>query len=442
MSANVLGKRIAVVGAGASGVISAKVLLGAGFKDVVVFEAGSQVGGLWVYDNDSGASVAYRNLHINTDIVVARLSDFDFEPGTSDYPHHTEMRAYLDRYADHFGVRPKIRFRTRVTDVSPIDGGGWRVVAEGGEPERFDAVVIATGHLNEPRWPELPGVFAGGYMHSAQYRQPNAHADERVCIMGIGNSACDIACDLALIAQRVVVSTRTGTLIWPKWAFGFPLTRLQTRFEWPFLPPRVRTWLYKTASRLIVWMIFGSMKQYGITLPAKKTHPTSNQFFLSHVKYRRITVKPGIEAIDGSRITFTDGTWEEFDSLIAATGYTVRFPFFKPELLNLEDTKLPFYKRVVPVKYRGLYFIGYFNLDSGLPPVFERQAQWVADLELGRCVLPPPEEMEADIELRQRELADKYLDRPRLNLEEEFVRYKAAIAAERRRRPRSGAMAS
>ncbi|MGH7861025.1 MAG: flavin-containing monooxygenase, partial [Candidatus Dormibacteraceae bacterium] len=318
----------------------------------------------------------------------------------------------------------------------------WRVVADGSEPERFDAVVIATGHLNEPRWPELPGVFAGSYLHSAQYRQPNAHADERVCIMGIGNSACDIACDLALIAQRVVVSTRTGTLIWPKWAFGFPLTRLQTRFEWPFLPPRIRTWLYKTASRLIVWMIFGSMKQYGITLPTKKTHPTSNQFFLSHVKYRRITVKPGIEAIDGSRITFTDGTCEEFDSLIAATGYTVRFPFFKPELLNLEDTKLPFYKRVVPVNYRGLYFIGYFNLDSGLPPVFERQAQWVADLELGRCVLPPPEEMEADIERRQRELADKYLDRPRLNLEEEFMRYKAAIAAERRRRPRSDAMAS
>lgn len=427
-------KRIAVVGAGAAGLISAKTLIQAGFE-VVVFEAGSQAGGLWVYENDNGASVAYRNLHINTDIGVARLSDFAFEPGTSDYPHHTEMRAFLDRYADQFDVRSRIRFQTRVIDVSPLPGGGWQVTVEGGQAEKFDAVVIATGHLNDARWPELPGTFSGSYIHAAQYREPTPYADKRICIIGIGNSGCDIACDVAMLAERVVVASRTGTLIWPKWAFGFPLTRLRTLFQWPLVPPRVSTWLYKTASRLIVWMIFGSMAQYGISPPEKRTHPTSNQFFLSHVKYRRIEVKPGIAGIDGARVTFADGSTEEFDCLVAATGYTVRFPYFKPDLLDFDDTRLPLYKRVVPVRWRGLYFVGYFNLDSGLNPVFENQAQWVADLEAGRCALPSPEEMEADIEHRRQELKDKYLSRPRLNLEEEYMRYTAALRAERRRKP-------
>lgn len=436
-----LDKRIAIVGAGAAGIISAKTMLEAGFRDVVVYEAGSEVGGLWVYGNDNGWSVAYRNLHINTDIGVAALPDFPFDKGTSDYPHHTEMRAYLDRYADHFGVRQRIRFRTRVDDISPSPAGGWTVTTAGGQPERYDSVLIATGHLNEPRWPDLPGQFSGEYIHAAQYREPAPYADKRVCIMGLGNSACDIACDIAMIARRVVVSTRTGTLIWPKWAFGFPLTRLRRAFAWPLLPPRASTWMFKTVSKLIVWFVFGSMEQYGIKLPDRKTHPISNQFFLSHVKYQRIQIKPGLAAIEGRRITFTDQTSEEFDCLVAATGYTVGFPFFKPGLLEFEDTRLPLFKRVVPVGHPGLYFIGYFNIDSGLNPVFERQAQWVADIEAGRCELPGDEDMRADIERRRQQLADNYLDRPRLNLEEEFMPYMAALDTERRRRPRHRATA-
>ncbi|MGH7902964.1 MAG: flavin-containing monooxygenase [Candidatus Dormibacteraceae bacterium] len=431
-------RRLAVVGAGAAGIISAKALLEAGFRDVVVYEAGSHVGGLWVYDNDSGASVAYRNLHINTDIGVAKVSDFPFEAGTSDYPHHTEMRAYLDRYADHFGVRERIRFRTRVADVSPA-GGGWMVTTGAGDSERYDAVLVATGHLNDPRRPDLPGAFGGTYVHAAEYREPGPYSGRRVCVIGIGNSACDIASDIALVADRVVVSARTGTLIWPKWAFGFPLTRLRRTFEWPLVPARVSSWLFKTTSRIIVWLVFGSMAQYGIKIPERKTHPTSNQFFLSHVKYRRIEVKPGIVSVDGRRISFADATVEEFDDLIAATGYTVRFPFLAPGLLDFEDTRLPLYKRVVPPRHQGLYFIGYFNIDSALNPVFERQAQWVADLEMGRAELPEATAMLADIEAHRLRLSRTYLERPRLNLEEEYLPYMAALNAERRRRPRRAA---
>jgi dimethylaniline monooxygenase (N-oxide forming) len=432
-------KRIAVIGAGAAGLISAKVMLQSGFRDVTVFEAGSDLGGLWNYGNDSGSSVAYRTLHINTDTEITQLSDFPFQNGVAPYAHHTEMLAYLRRYAGHFGVTDRIRFSSPVQRLERGADGGWILQTSGGDAEVFDAVVVATGHLHVPRMPELPGTFAGTYMHSAEYRDAVPYAGARVCIIGLGNSACDIANDFSTIASRVVVSSRTGTTIWPKFVFGYPLTRLAAKFtRIPLVPPSISSRAFKAFNRLMVWAVWGSMERYGITPPERKTHPTSNQFFLSHVKYGRVHIKPAISAIDGSAITFADGTSEDFDVLVAATGYTVTFPFLDPGFIGQDDTRLPLYKRVVPPEHPGLYFIGYFNLDWASNPVYERQATWVADLEAGRCALPDRGEMWAEIKAREEDIARRFITRPRLNLEVEYVPYMAELNRARRRHARRG----
>jgi hypothetical protein len=429
-------KRVAVIGAGAAGLITAKTMLGAGFRDVTVFEAGSQVGGMWNYGNDNGLSVAYRNLHINTDTHITQLSDFPFRDDVSPYAHHSEMLEYLEGYAERFGVTRHIRFSTPVTKLAPRADGAWDVETAAEGSGVYDAVIIATGHLNTPRHPELPGRFEGTYVHSADYREPRPFADRRVCIVGLGNSACDIANDLALVASRVVVSSRTGSIIWPKFVFGYPLTRLAAKFAGvPLVPPRVSSRAFKAFNRLMVRVIWGSMTSYGIQPPEKKTHPASNQFFLSHVKYGRLKVKPGIGAVEGSTITFTDGTSEDFDVLIAATGYTVAFPFMADDVIGNEDTRLPLYKRVVPPERPGLYLVGYFNLDWASNPVYERQAQWIAELEGGRCALPDRAAMWADVRAREERLAREFISRPRLNLEVEYVPYMAELERERKRRP-------
>jgi len=420
-------KRVAIVGAGASGLVTAKTFLEAGLTDVTIYEAEDGIGGLWRYRQDAGFSVAYRNLHINTDTEISQFRDFPFPSGVPPYAHHTDMLAYLESYAVHFGLNEYVRLSTRVECVEPQLGDGWLVTAAGSEPEAYDVVVVAAGHLNEPRWPELPGKFAGKYLHAAEYREPIPFIDERTCIIGIGNSACDIANDLAMVASRIVVTARTGTVIWPKFVFGYPATRLASKFQFRAVPPIVSTKIYKTVNRVIVRAMWGRMSDYGIQIPDKKTHPTSNQFFLGHVKYGRVVVKPGMTAIKGRAIRFADGTREEFDSLIAATGYTVTFPFLAEGILDGEDTRLRLFKRVVPPRWRGLYFIGYLNLDYALNPAFEAQAQWVADVETGRCALPAEDEMLADIERRERDLVARFLVRPRLNLEEEFFPYMAEL---------------
>lgn len=358
-------KEIAVIGAGAAGLISAKTMAQAGFA-VTVFERGSHIGGMWDIDNDNGLGVAYRNLHINTDTYLTQLKDYPFRKGVKDYAHHTEMLEYLRGYAENFGVDKLIRFGSTVTKLTPLPEGGWDVEVNNSETRRFQAVIVATGHLHKPRWPTLPGDFAGNYIHAASYRDPKPFIDERVCVVGLGNSALDIATDLAHVGSRVVVSARTGAFIWPKYAFGYPLTRMAGRVhDIKFLPLRAKTWLSRTLNRMVVRVVWGRMSDYGIKLPAKKSHPISNQFFLSHLKYGRVVLKGGIKRIEGKKIWFDDDSAEEFDTVIAATGYTVEFPFLDRATLGNEDTLLPLYKRVVPPDLPGLYFVGYFNLDWG-----------------------------------------------------------------------------
>jgi dimethylaniline monooxygenase (N-oxide forming) len=433
-----MAKKIAVIGAGAAGLISAKTMLQAGF-DVTVFELGSCIGGLWDFNNDNGLAVAYRNLHINTDTYLTQLRDYPFKPGVSDYAHHTEMHAYLRGYAEHFGVDKLIRFKSKVTKLTPLAEGGWNVEINGAERSRFDAVVVATGHLHKPRWPKLPGDFAGQYLHAASYRDPRPFVDRRVCVVGLGNSALDIATDLAHIAARTVVSARTGAFIWPKYAFGYPMTRVAGRVhDVPFLPLRAKSWLSRTINKLVVRMVWGRMSDYGIELPEKKGHPISNQFFLSEVKYGRIVLKGGIKRIDGKRIRFDDDSSDEFDALIAATGYTVEFPFLDKALLGNDDTLLPLYRRVVPPDLRGLYFVGYFNLDWASNPVYEQQAIWARDIELGACDLPSPTEMWEEVKERRRVIEENFHNAPRMNLEIEYAPYTQEIKRARRYRRNDG----
>ena len=131
-------KRIAVIGAGAAGLCSAKYMKAAGF-DVTIYEIGSQIGGMWTYRNDNGLSNAYRTLHINTSRGVTRFHDLDFDADVQAFPDHDDMRRYLNKYAEHFGLVPLIRFNAPVTRLEPAfapakgETPRWRIVTAAGE---------------------------------------------------------------------------------------------------------------------------------------------------------------------------------------------------------------------------------------------------------------------------------------------------------------------
>ena len=105
-------KRVAVIGAGAAGLCAARHLLARGVE-VVVYELGSCIGGLWVFNNDNGIAPAYQSLHLNSEAKVTAYRDFPFPEDGPLYPDHREVRRYLEAYADKFGVRPHIRFNSK-----------------------------------------------------------------------------------------------------------------------------------------------------------------------------------------------------------------------------------------------------------------------------------------------------------------------------------------
>src|SRR5699024_8818171 len=107
----------------------------------------------------NGYSSAYRSLHIDTSKQRLSLKDFPMPPEYPDFPHHSQIKEYLDSYADAFGLVEHIRFRTAVRHALRLPDGGWQLNTENGETHFFDALVVANGHHWDPRFPEFPGEF-------------------------------------------------------------------------------------------------------------------------------------------------------------------------------------------------------------------------------------------------------------------------------------------
>jgi len=416
-------KRIAVIGAGACGICAAKYLLEVGF-DVTVYEIGSQIGGLWCYQNDNGRSSAYRTLHINTSRGVTRFSDLDFDAATQAFPDHVDMHRYLIRYAEHFGVRPHIRFGSRVTQIRPAfdkarEPPKWEVELADGAVAAFDAVIVATGHLTKPLHAQELQQFGGEYLHAHDYKAPEPNIGKRICVVGIGNSACDIASDVCVTSPRCALVARSGVLILPKLLFGRAFTDITAQIQRPWIPRGLR----RRITRFLTWLAHGDITRLGFKRPTELTHVTSNATVVTDIAYRRIAVKQGISAVEGKTIRFVDGTAEEFDVLIAATGYEIDLDFVPPQVLQVADNQLELYMRIVPPEWPGLYLMGFFNTDTALNMVFEHQARWVRELLLENARLPSAGSMRQAIVERAAWYAGQYKQSIRHSIEEEHVRY-------------------
>ncbi len=246
--------RVAVIGAGAAGLVTIRELRRAGIgngdaDEVVAFEAGAEVGGTWVYTDDvegdplgrdpSGHRVLgsmYASLRTNLPRDLMAFRDYPFDAAHGDgkdarrFPGHGAVLAYLEHFAKdldrEFDALSSIRFETSVTRVTPPDGvgsgeasggpGTWIVESrgpgdEGGETrETFDAVIVCNGHFSDPFVPELPGMqnFGGTLLHSHSYRHAAPFAGQRVAVLGAGSSGTDLSRELAGVARDVSLCSR------------------------------------------------------------------------------------------------------------------------------------------------------------------------------------------------------------------------------------------
>jgi len=431
-------QKVCIIGAGSSGIVAAQVLDARGIA-FDCFEKGSHIGGNWRYENDNGMSSAYRSLHINTSRRVMAFKSLPMPDHFPDYPDHFQMAAYFDEFADHFGLREKIAFRTEVTKVEPADGE-WAVTTKGergGEnTERYRAVLVANGHHWDPRWPEpaFPGSeeFEGEQTHAHHYREPDVLRGKRVLVLGLGNSATDIAVESSRIADKTFLAVRRGAYVIPKYMNGKPIDETATPLI-SRLPLSVQRFFAMKGLEIAA----GDMTTYGLPKPDHKlfeAHPTVSSELLPRLGHGDIAVKPNIDRFGGGRsIRFVDGSEEEIDLVVYCTGYKMTFPFFDPKVLAAPDNRLPLYRRVVSVERPDLYFIGFIQPLGPIMPLAEAQCEWIADLLNGRATLPAAGEMKREISREERKQAKRFVSSKRHTVEVDFHPYLREIRRERKR---------
>ncbi|MEM7189343.1 MAG: NAD(P)-binding domain-containing protein [Pseudomonadota bacterium] len=435
-------KQVAIIGAGASGLCGARHMVAAGF-DVTIYEIGSQIGGMWVYQNDNGRSSAYKTLHINTAKHLTAFEDFPFDESVPPFPNHRDMAHYLNAYAEHHDLRRLIRFNTRVVDLRPAAGYAegapqWEVETEDGDVASYDTVIVATGHLTKPMEAEDLQGFGPGYLHSHDYKDPAEFAGKRICVVGIGNSAMDIASDLCTTAESCVLVARSTPLIIPKLIFGRPFWDVVRPLHARWVPG----WLRSRIVQALVWIVHGRMSVLGFGAHQKKIHAASNANIVNHIRYRRVIIKQGIDTVEPGKLTFMDGATEEFDHLIAATGYQIETDFLKPDVLSHDGYRMDLYMRIVPPAWRGLYFLGFFNSDTALNWIAQDQVRWIVAHETGAATLPSVDAMQAEIAERTAWVETNFKDTPRHGIEVEHIPYFRDLRRTRaaaRRRARAGA---
>jgi len=432
------GEKVCVIGAGSSGIAACQVLNARGIP-FDCFEKGSQVGGNWRYENDNEMSSAYRSLHINTSRNQMSYATFPMPDDYPDYPDHFQIARYFDAYVDHFGLRERISFRTEVERVEPGAEGGWEVTVAGADGERrtelYAAVLVANGHHWDPRWPEPPypgsDQFEGEQIHVHHYREPDALRDKRVLVLGIGNSATDIAVEASRIASKTFLAMRRGAYVMPKYLGGKPTDEAASAVLTHFPLPVQRFVINR-----MLGLAAGDMTAYGLPEPDHKlleAHPTVSAELLSRLGHGDIEVKPNIERFAGDRaVRFADGSEEEIDLVVYCTGYKITFPFFDPDLIAAEDNRLPLYRRVVSVEHPGLYFIGLIQPLGAIMPLAEAQAEWVGDLLQGRAALPPAAEMRKQIAAEERKMRKRYVASKRHTIQVDFHPYLRQIRKERK----------
>jgi len=366
-----MGKRVAVIGAGPSGLAQLRAFQsakagGADVPEVVCYEKQEDWGGLWNYTwrtglDEYGEPVhcsMYRYLWSNGPKEGLEFADYTFEEHfgrqIASYPPREVLFDYIEGRVKRAGVRDAIRFRTTVRRVDYDDATGLFAVTahnlatDEEATESFDHVVVATGHFSTPNVPHFDGLdrFNGRVLHAHDFRDAVEFKDKDILIIGTSYSAEDIGSQCWKYGCRsVTVSHRTA-------AMGF---------DWP-----------------------DNWKEV-----------------------------PLLQKVEGNTCTFKDGSTTDVDAIILCTGYLHYFPFMTPELRLRSANRLAtadLYKGVVWVDNPKLFYLGMqdqwytFNM-------FDAQAWYARDIIMGRIEVPVRDDRAADVadrESREDALEDDY----------------------------------
>ncbi len=359
---------VLIVGAGPAGLATAACLKQRGIEPLVL-EAGAWLGNSWRHH--------YDRLRLHTVKQQSHLPGLPFAKELARYPTRAEVIAYLEAYAARFAIAP--RTTEAVRRVLAADVGF--VVESARTTYQARAVVIASGLNRLPNPERLPGQerFRGTLIHSREYRNANPFVDQRVLVVGAGNTGAEIALDLAEHGARPTMALRSPVNIVPRDFLGMPtqLTTIRIR--------RLPLKLADALARLVSRLAFGKLARYGLARPAlgpltafklRRRVPLIDVGTIAAVKRGDIAVKPAVAHFTETGALFADGSAAEFDAVVLATGYRPALEDMVAVRGVLDDEGYP--RDWKGGAHPGLFFVGYQQPSTGLLREIAIQAQAVA----------------------------------------------------------------
>lgn len=416
---------VCIVGAGVSGLVTAKVLQRDGF-DVVLFEKEPTVGGVWA------PSRAYAGLCTNNPQEAYAFSDFRYPESSDEFPTAGQVLEYLRSYTDHFGLEPHLRLSTEVLSVARRTGQenghpGFQVTARPvdgpGEAEThdFDFVVICNGVFSKPHVPDFEGRerFDGSLIHSSRMVDRAVLEGKRVVVVGAGKSALDCA---AVAAHEAVSSTlvfRRPHWMLPRYFPGH--VRVDdvffTRFSEKILPAYYRVSRLETAIRTVaapfLWLWrrgLGWLVSRVAGMPRKMVprRPVTSGAENVGIGTRFYEVmgeglararRAGVRSFSGrNTLQLETGEEIETDLVICATGWRRDLSMLDTELREevQREGKIHLYRHILPPREQHLGFVGYGSAGNNAL-TSEVGAHWLSQCFREELELPDPAIMEQEI---------------------------------------------
>ncbi|XP_075688327.1 flavin-containing monooxygenase 5-like [Rhinoderma darwinii] len=438
-----MGKKVAVIGAGTSGLVAIKSCLEEGLEPTC-FERTKDIGGLWRFDENPEADRAsiYKSVIINTSKEMMSYSDFPIPDDFPNFMHNSKILQYFRLYAEHFQLTQYIQFKTTVCSVKKMPdfstSGQWEVTTEkdgNQESAIFDAVLVCSGHHTDAHLPlnTFPGIekFKGRYLHSRDYKNPEEFKGKRVIVIGIGNSGGDIAVEISRTASQVFLSTRRGSWILNRVSdYGFPVDMLYlTRF--------LNTLKHLTPNFLLNHIFTSTLNRrfdhanYGVrpNHSVLSQHPMVNDDLPNRIMAGAVLMKSNVAKFTETDAIFDDETVENnIDAVIFATGYTFSFPFC--EELKVQNNKISLYKYTFlpELEKQTLAVIGLIQPIGAILPISELQCRLATRIFTGEKLLPNASDMKEDIRKKKEEMDKRYVCSQRHTIQADHIEFMDELA--------------
>nr|XP_057930295.1 flavin-containing monooxygenase 5-like isoform X2 [Doryrhamphus excisus] len=437
-------QKVAVIGAGISGLTSIKACLDEGLEPTC-FESSHDIGGLWRFkEPEPERANIYFSVVLNSSKERMAFSDFPPPAELPNNMHHSEVMLYLRLYAQTFRLLQHIRFQTSVARVRPTPDfattGQWEVETERRDGPResqvYDAIMVCTGHFTTPHLPlqDFPGIenFKGKYLHSWEYRNTDGLQGKRVVVIGIGSSGGDIAVDISRVAEKVYLSTRSGAWIVSRvGSRGLPVDMLGTSRMNMTLQRLFPSWssrmVEKKLNSVFDHELYGLKPPHGIFAQ----NAVVSDDLPARIISGRVQVKPNVKEFRDSALVFADGSViDQVDVVVFATGYNYSFPFLPPALQEKSGYRLCLYKHVFPpsLSKPTLAVVGFVHGLGSLTPLAEMQARWATRVFKGLLKLPPEETMLDKIATETETMHNRYACSERTPIQVDYIPYLDSVA--------------